>query len=89
MRSDRFFTIPTAMAVLGIFAHLLVGWMDERRLAFRIVGPLSPFVGWWWVLTLIVALVFLVKQGKVSRQLVLVTLTAAAGIAAVWWYPGH
>ncbi len=83
------FSLVMIMLGLALFAHLAVGWMDERRFSFRIVGPLSPFIGWWWILTLIVAIAAMIRQRAVSAVPVVAAMLALCGTAAVWWYPGH
>ena len=73
---------------LGVCAHLAAGWMDERRVAIRIVGPLSPFVGWWWMLILTVAIASTVRRRALSTLAIVAAVLAVCGIAGVWWYPG-
>lgn len=89
MSAKKLSMVLGSMLGIGLCAHVAVGWMDERRFVLRIVGPLSPLVGSWWVLTLLAAVGALVWQKRVSALPLVTAVVALAGITFIWWYPGH
>ena len=87
--STKKFPIVPIMLGLALLGHLAVSWLDERRFSFRIVGPLSPFVGWWWILTLAVAVAAMIRVRALAVEPLIATMLAVCGSAAIWSYPGY
>lgn len=77
---------PVFLTAVALTCHLIVGWMDQRRVAIRIVGPLSPMVGWLWVIALGATALAVAATRKVTRTLVVCGTMALVGVGAIWWW---
>lgn len=78
--------LPASLTGVALACHLLVGLMDQGRLALRIVGPLSPIVGWLWVIALVATIAIMAGRRVAIPSHIACAALACGGVAAIWWW---